>query len=94
MNVTLRTYVDVKPVVTIVVGMDLHAMGEGYYLKWLLLHIMLYFKEATCTIRGGLLNKGAIYLRKYGSCYLQFFTRVQLHGQLLLKTQWEPGLND
>ena len=28
MNVTLRTYVDVKPVVTIVASMDLHAMGR------------------------------------------------------------------
>ena len=42
MNVTLRTYVDVKAVVTIVASMDLHAMGRGYYSRGLLLHIMLY----------------------------------------------------
>ena len=30
-NIILRTYIDPKPVVTIVVSMDLHAIGGGYY---------------------------------------------------------------
>ena len=38
--------------------MDLHALGGGYYLRGLLLDIMLYFGEAT--IRAELLNKGCI----------------------------------
>ena len=63
MNVTLRTYVDVKAVVTIVASMDLHAMGRGSYSRGLLLHIMLYLGEAT--IRGVLLNKGGVCSRKY-----------------------------
>ena len=63
-NFTLRTYVNVKAVVTIGVSMDLHAMGGGYYSRGLLLYVMLYFREAT--IRGGLLNKGGVYSSKYG----------------------------
>ena len=46
--------------------MDLHATGGGYYSGGggLRLYIRLYFGEAT--IGGGLLNKGGVYLRKYG----------------------------
>ena len=38
--------------------------GEATIQRGLLLHTMLYFGEVS--IRGGLLNKGAVYLRKYG----------------------------
>ena len=59
-------YVDVKPLVTIVVSMDLHAMGEATIRGGggLLLHIMLYFGRGYYS--RGLLNKGGVYLRKYG----------------------------
>ena len=47
----------------IVASTDLHALG-GYYSRWPLLHIMLYFEEAT--IQRGLLNKGVSISRKLG----------------------------
>ena len=49
-------YIDVKPVVTIVASMDLHAicMGEASIRGGLLLHIM------------GLLKKRGVYSRKNG----------------------------
>ena len=62
----MRTYIDVKPVLTIVASIELRAMGQASIQGGLLLYIMLYFGEAT--IQGGLLNKGGDYLRKYGTC--------------------------
>ena len=60
---------DVKSAVTIVVSMDLRAMGRGYYLRGegLLVHIMLYFGEATKQ-KGHLLEQ--IPYNKVQRCYI------------------------
>ena len=59
MNITSHMYVNVKPVVTIVARMDLHAMGGATIRGGLLLHIMLYLGEVT--IRGATKHRGRLF---------------------------------
>ena len=60
-NVTLRTCVDVKPVVTIGASMDLHAIGGGYYLRRATIAYNTVFQGGYYS--RGLLNKKGVFIQ-------------------------------
>ena len=87
MNVALRTYVDVKPVVTIVASMDLHVMGGGYYLRGATIAYNAVF-------RGGYYSRGATKQREClfeEICYLFEYLPREMMRLLSVGAAWRVG---